>query len=91
MLCCAFLLMLTSPVFALWAVRRREGGRHWVPRPGSVCCVGDGSWGARRVWGGLGLLAIAAISIVALMHLSHLLAPVPSDLCTSPERPVPTR
>ena len=36
------------------------------------------------------LFVIVAV-VVALMHLTHLAAPVASDLCTSSERTLPIR
>ena len=95
MLCCALLLTLASPVLALWAGWGRAGVGRWATGAGPAavpCCAGERRWcTAPRLWSGLGVVFVVVAVAVALMHLTHLAAPVTSDLCTSSERTLPIR
>lgn len=95
MLCCALLLMLASPVLALRAGWRRAGVGRWAIGAGPAPiprCAGQRRWStAPRVWSGLGMLFVIVAVVAVVVALTHLAAPVTSDLCTSSERTLPIR
>lgn len=94
MLCCA-LLLLASPMFALWAGLRQAGVRRRASGAGSAagpCCRREGPRPAARwICNRLGVLAACVAVVVASTHLNHVVALLPADICVSSERLLPIR